>query len=296
MPMTATKNAYTLVILEDDDTGLYNPREECDNLGTMMCWHRRYNLGDGHDYSEPRDFLQQLLYDECSSPDYEYGKPVYDFIKNGHSENARLAYNRSLREWELLENQHWSSNSDWYVSSSYPASQKGEAVPNWFLDECLSALKTSELMKLIEQTECAVILPLFLYDHSGITMNTSGFSCPWDAGQVGWIYASREDIKEEFGEVTPETLEKTKEILQSEVKEYDYYLTGQCYGFKLYQGAEEIDSCWGFLGELADIQKRISEELPDECGELASYLEYQYEPFDENSYEFECEEDFEMEG
>ena len=47
------------------------------------------------------------------------------------------------------------------------------------------------LMKVISQKY--LMLPLYLYDHSGITMNTTGFSCPWDSGQVGWIYAFKED-------------------------------------------------------------------------------------------------------
>ena len=68
-----------------------------------------------------------------------------------------------------------------------------DAVPDWFLDDCLSALTTGELFSLVEQMDGMVILPLYLYDHSGITMNTCGFSCPWDSGQVGWIYASAMD-------------------------------------------------------------------------------------------------------
>ncbi len=44
----------------------------------------------------------------------------------------------------------------------------------------------------------AVILPLYLYDHSGITMNTTGFHCPWDSGQVGYIYATLADIRKEY--------------------------------------------------------------------------------------------------
>ena len=39
----------------------------------------------------------------------------------------------------------------------------------------------------------AVILSLYLYDHSGITMSCSPFSCPWDSGQVGYIYLTRGD-------------------------------------------------------------------------------------------------------
>ena len=44
-----------------------------------------------------------------------------------------------------------------------------------------------------------VFLPLYLFDHSGVTMNTTGFSCPWDSGQVGWIYATKEKFREETG-------------------------------------------------------------------------------------------------
>jgi|TARA_Y100000034_G_scaffold70796_1_gene85367 hypothetical protein len=41
-----------------------------------------------------------------------------------------------------------------------------------------------------------VILPLFLYDHSGITMSCAPFSCPWDSGQVGVIFMTPEAGKE----------------------------------------------------------------------------------------------------
>ena len=105
MPMVAQQIPYTLFIMDDSDP--MNPREENDNLGKMVCFHRRYSLGDKHDHVEPRDFLQQLLLDKYSSyPESEYGKPIYDYIKQGHAKEARLEYNRSSREWELLENQH----------------------------------------------------------------------------------------------------------------------------------------------------------------------------------------------
>jgi hypothetical protein len=39
-------------------------------------------------------------------------------------------------------------------------------------------------------------------------MNTTGFSCPWDSGQIGWIYASLEDVKKEFGDDSPSSIEK----------------------------------------------------------------------------------------
>jgi hypothetical protein len=40
-----------------------------------------------------------------------------------------------------------------------------------------------------------VWLPVYMYDHSGCTINTTGFSCGWDSGQVGIIYADKDQIK-----------------------------------------------------------------------------------------------------
>jgi hypothetical protein len=59
MPMVATKKPYTLFI--KDDTDIDSPRETDDCFGKMICFHRRYNLGDKHDFDEPRDFMQKLL-------------------------------------------------------------------------------------------------------------------------------------------------------------------------------------------------------------------------------------------
>lgn len=271
--MVATQGDYTLMIVDDDEP--INPRRDYDPFGKMICFHRRYDLGDEHSYEEPRDFLQQLLFREYSCPQTKDGNPVFDFIKSGQAKDAKLQYNRSTREWELMENNWWSTGEDWYASSSCPIPLKSKDVPDWFLDNCLSALGLQELLRLVEQMDGMVILPLYLYDHSGITMSTTRFSCPWDSGQVGWIYADREMIEKEYGAATPENIEKARRLLLGEVQTYDYYLTGQCYGFQLFKGEDEIDSCWGFLGETRDVQDAVKEQLPPECDKkIVELLQY----------------------
>lgn len=97
----------------------------------------------------------------------------------------------------------------------------------------------------------AIVLPLYLYDHSGITMNTTGFSCGWDSGQVGVIYCSREDALKELGakRLTKKGRQKIVERLQSEVEVYDLFITGQCYGYVIKdEEGNELESCWGYLG------------------------------------------------
>jgi len=82
---------------------------------------------------------------------------------------------------------------------------------------------------IVKKEDVLVILPLYLYDHSGITMNTTGFSCPWDDnGQVG-VYATKKDIREWYGlkRINNPYIDKVREVLLEEVKIYDRYLTGE---------------------------------------------------------------------
>jgi hypothetical protein len=97
-----------------------------------------------------------------------------------------------------------------------------------------------------------IVLPLYLYDHSGVTMNTTGFSCPWDSGQVGYIYVSRDQVRHEFNtkRITSKIIDRVKKLLVNEVETYDKYLRGECYGYIVRdEDGEEVDSCWGFDDE-----------------------------------------------
>jgi hypothetical protein len=99
----------------------------------------------------------------------------------------------------------------------------------------------------------AVILDVYMYEHSGITINTSGFSCRWDSGQVGFIYITREEIRKEFPGwkiLNRKRLQQIEKMLRSTVEEVDNYLTGNVWGFIVEDKAgEQIESCWGFNGD-----------------------------------------------
>ena len=96
-----------------------------------------------------------------------------------------------------------------------------------------------------------VALPLYLYDHSGITMNTTGFSCPWDSGMVGCIYADYEKIRSWYNvkRITKAMIEKVKESLRNEVKVYDDYISGNVYGYVIKKDDEEMDNSCGYTYE-----------------------------------------------
>ena len=111
-------------------------------------------------------------------------------------------------------------------------------------------------MKVISQK--FFMLPLYLYYHSGITMNTTGFSCPRDSGQVGWIYASKEDTLREFGgkPSLPLPGRRRRTVCAARWNITIPYLRGEAYGFELYKDGELEDSCWGFIGGNEEALKR----------------------------------------
>jgi hypothetical protein len=162
-----------------------NPRSDY-NLGTMVCWHPRYKLGDDHSFKTPEDFRE-------------------------------------------------------------------------FCKECRSGDGDGFLM-----------LPLYLYDHSGITISTSPFHDPWDSGQVGWIYAEHSEILREFGanKITPELLKRARRALESEVEIYDHYIRGLVYAFRTIKvnmdESIEINDCVsGFYGPRVD-ENGLLEYVPQQ--------------------------------
>ena len=95
-----------------------------------------------------------------------------------------------------------------------------------------------------------VYLPVYAYIHSGITISTGSFSCQWDSGQVGYIYATKKQIRENFmaKNVIKKLIDHTIKILESEIEMFDNYCTGSVYGFEIVKDGEVIDSLSGFYG------------------------------------------------
>lgn len=130
---------------------------------------------------------------------------------------------------------------------------RAERIEEGYEEGYINYEETIETCEKWVEKEGIVVLPLYLYDHSGITMNTTGFSCPWDSGRVGYVYASKEDLKRlGLEDRDEEWIEKN---LVEEVKLYDTYLRGNVYGYRIIEvdeddeEIEEIDSCFGFYGD-----------------------------------------------
>lgn len=145
-----------------------NPREDFDQVTTMICFHRKYKLGDKH-----------------------YYKPEIIFDKDGDINTDAL-----------------------------------EADYGKILD----------------------IAKLYIYEHSGITISLSPFSCPWDSGCIGVVFITEASCNK-MG-ITDRSPERLAKIMESEIQLYDQYLHGEVYCVELFDKIrdESLDSCGGFYG------------------------------------------------
>lgn len=219
---TIDYKGYTIRIESDDDP--LNPRE-WDNLGTMVCWHRNYDLGDEQPSTDPEEWLRDLA------------------CKVDPTAEERIHY------WEC----------DGY-DRLYSRARKDGVDPFSYAERVSDERIDAIIDKALERV---FILPLYLYDHGGITMKTSNYSCPWDSGQVGYIYVTKEDVRKEWGvqRISAKLREQVYSILKSEVQVYAWYLEGQVYGFVVEdEEGEIVDSCWGFYGYRSEGYKYMVSE------------------------------------
>lgn len=177
------------VSVKTDDTPP-NPRYDYDgHIGKMMCWHRNYTLGDYKEnkFADNEDFLNDLVKENIKDI------TLINYVKNKKTSNGlELRYDRHEKMWQL-----WGTYYLFPLMSIREAKfgiiEEYEDV-TWLVDDIIEALPQEDKWKLLEKHAQIIFMPLFLYDHSGITMNTCGYSCRWDSGQVGYIYTDRKTI------------------------------------------------------------------------------------------------------
>lgn len=188
---------FTLTIHPDETPE--NPRD-WDNLGTMICWHRRYTLGDSHSFAGVADWLISLLSEDTlkrKAKQFGYGDVFADIDIHSFADTHHQT---------LIE----------------------EAAKQY------------------------LIVPVYLYDHSGLALRCYPFHCRWDSGQVGFIHVSHRRLRQEYGvkRLSSQVQFKAKKVLELEVETCSQWVNGEIYGYQIENSAGDIvDSCWGFYGE-----------------------------------------------
>ena len=171
-----------LIVKIYPDESPVNPRVDWDNDDVMVCFHRRYQIGDAkgtkHNYSSS------------------------DF----HS-------------WDKLEKQ------------------------------------------ICKDNDVLEILPIYMLDHSGITISTTDFNDRWDSGKIGFIYITKEEARKSHmvKKLSKKVKEQVHKNLLSSVEVCDQYVSGETYGYVIEDKAgNEIDSCWGYFGLKSAIEEAKS--------------------------------------
>lgn len=165
--ITTTDGRKLRLVIEQDRFS-DDPRS-WDNIGTMLCCHREYQLGDCNSNKETELQLAEI----CR----KYGKS----------------------------------------------------------DEEIDEMTFGEEVQFILNQDNICGLPLWLYDHSGISIST-GRVCPWDSSFVGLIFVEKDFylaqmcLKDEEGWKA-----KAKETLEGEIETYSSFLEGNVYAWALYE-------------------------------------------------------------
>lgn len=77
----------------------------------------------------------------------------------------------------------------------------------------------------------------------------------------GYIYADREKIFKEYSVSSLDEIEKAysesartmcERLFRSEISELNNWLESNCWGYRIVRDGEEIESCWGFIGDWDD--------------------------------------------
>lgn len=93
-----------------------------------------------------------------------------------------------------------------------------------------------------------IILPVYMYEHSGIVLKCTPFSCAWDSGQIGFIFATKKEVCGWYGvkRITKAIRERAEASLRAEVDDYSDYIEGNVY---CYSSVNDLDiGCGGFYG------------------------------------------------
>lgn len=196
-----------------------NPRADVDGiLGIMVTSHRDYILGGGkHDVQIGRDDDPfEIDCDACDNTGYV----------PAHSEHA--------------------------ADKADDGDEDGEVTCGKCGGEGIVRMSPVEWAKTVHGAR--VVLPLYLYDHSGISMRAGTFGtrpgypydCQWDSSMVGIIFDSTE-TREECG-WEKKTDDEIEAELRQEIEIYDVYLRGDVRYYSVEDSETGYDDgCGGML-------------------------------------------------
>lgn len=185
-------------------------------------------------------------------------------IETIETENYKLEISQdegleSPRDWDNLGtitawHRRYNLSDDGADFDSYRSFLEYHADRHFKTQEGLDNASDERLMELMEKDY--IVMTVHMYEHGQIALSTSSFMgraihAEWDSGRVGFIYVSKEKVKQEYGGkvISKKLRERVEGYLTGEIEVYSNYVNGDIVCYTLFnKDDEEQDSCGGFFG------------------------------------------------
>lgn len=230
----------TINVYYDNDAE--SPRK-WDNVAVFVCKYGNYSLGDRQDIE---DVIKELFAEHVSP------KAIIDyFVKTRHAELVEGEEgDRSDHYYKYQKKWYDDSMHDYYIDADSQTDDE-DTISCAMADE----LSEGEKLQLVCDSDDIVVLPIAVYEHSGITMWLGSvddhFDSQWDCSDVGFAYIEKETaMKEGALKEGDDWKAWATNRMSSAMKVYDEYLRGECYGYEVEdEDGDFVDGCWGYIGD-----------------------------------------------
>ena len=247
----------------------FHPWKDFDGfLTTINVWWNRYALGHNEGNGDGTEMLKELVEKHVSK----------DLIKekalNGNF-NVKYFVDTDDDEWDYR-----ATYIGWDKAEHEYFIQYGD---EGLIEDVLDSLANNEMMVLLQThaTESIAIMPVYIYEHSGIAISTGSYGDPWDSGCAGFAYI--EKCKYEKIGLAWDTKD-ARETIESEVHMYDQYLQGDVYMYceEEYDAGNDSfytsENCGGFYSDNWG-DKLAKELVNDMCKDPVLISEEEAEEF-----------------
>ena len=99
-----------------------------------------------------------------------------------------------------------------------------------------------------------LIFNLYRFEHGAVAYKvgeSNPFSCPWDSGQVGYVFVDKAKARKEWmwQRISKKRLDQLEQTVRNICETFSAWANGEIYGYIVRDADDEIlESCWGYYG------------------------------------------------
>ena len=98
------------------------------------------------------------------------------------------------------------------------------------------------------------VVPVYLYSHGMVRVNTTGFQCRWDSGQAGLYYTTVASYQNAVSNELD--ADKIRQCLVDEISDLDKWVSGEIYAYKV---INKLGKTLSYAGNYYDYKDALAE-------------------------------------